>query len=155
MLRLGVQLLSVALMPVWLQRRQHRTCNAEDHRGFESLHRPFESDPMRIVHLIAKDILATEFMQKCDVFESFKFVGRILDLEVEAPAGMKEPTLQDVFDSLRKMPTDHFETVGLVIPNQGAIVLSNHKIFSDSKGRGWITMEKLVKEFGCDSYQEV
>lgn len=108
------------------------------------------------VHLIAKAVKTTQFMQHCDVFEKFKFAGNILTLEVGGFEGEKMPTLRELFDGLRQQgTTDHYETVGMVIPGRGALVLAGHKVFCKEDGSGWTPIEMLVKQLGCDTYEEI
>jgi hypothetical protein len=97
--------------------------------------------------LIIKDNRQTQFMQACGVFEPYKFVGRQFDVKIK-----DDFVLADLLGKLIEVDDDKdFTIVGLIVPHRGAMFKPDHKIYSDHRGLGWVTIELLAESFGCNS----
>ena len=96
----------------------------------------------RIIYVIVKDCMQTQFMQHVDVFEKFKFVGRIL--KTTQKQTHFHLTAEEVLGNLLgETSIEPFEVVGVVIPGIDSAFLPNHAVMSN--GEGWITVKDLVQ----------
>jgi hypothetical protein len=99
----------------------------------------------RNVIFVFKDVFRTRMMQTFDVFESFKFVGEILEAVQDETHFHLTP--QEVLDrSLRASEGIDFTLVGVIIPDVGSAFLSNHTVYSD--GHKWTTVHDM-----CEAYK--
>lgn len=104
---------------------------------------------MRCIVLI-EDIKATAFMRAFDVMEPGKFVGKMLEVEVEGTqtaaailAKMQEPRSAVDGEDL----SDRLKVVAVFIPNGDSAVEPGYKIFST--GTKWISVDAMAKGFGA------
>jgi hypothetical protein len=91
--------------------------------------------------LIVKDCIVTQFMQAMDVYESFKFHGRIvIASQQESHWHLTPDQILEVYAN--KNGNKRYCVVGVIIPNVGAAFDANHRVLSD--GKKWICVENLL-----------
>ena len=96
------------------------------------------------VGFIFKDIEATKFAQAFDVFEPFKFVGRIVNAEGTLTAPIGEALLA-LYERGKNEP---LQVVGLIV-NEEAAVIEGHEVYST--GGLWCTVQDLCTHHGASS----
>ena len=94
--------------------------------------------------VILKNIRTTKLMQAFDVFESFKFVGKVMDAPGKLTKSIDE-TLLALYNASKGEPV---VVVGL-IANGEAAVIEGHKAYNT--GEGWCTIEELCRHHGASS----
>lgn len=93
---------------------------------------------------VLKNNIATQFMQSCDVFEPFKFVGKLLEtVQNDSHCHL---TANEILQRAIKRDSNEFSTVGIIIPGDSAAFLPDYKVYSD--GNKWTTVDDL-----CQSYK--
>lgn len=97
----------------------------------------------RTVIFVIKDKVQTRFMQDADVFERFKFIGRLA--ETTQNESHTHLTAQEILDFYADKDDPAFMIVGVIIPNTDAAFTPDHRVFST--GTSWLTIEDL-----CHSY---
>lgn len=92
----------------------------------------------RQIFFVVKDIFITEFMQSADIFEKFKFAGRLLEAKQTKQMGAKK---------LLEVAVGHedsrYQVVGVIIPDEEAAFLPNHAVFST--GTEWTTVKEMCR----------
>lgn len=92
--------------------------------------------------IIIKDCIKTRFTQDADLFEPFKFVGVITEVE-----GIPKETPEATLRALAKQNNKMFEIVAAIIPNVGTAVIENHRVCSD--GEHWFMVEEASEAYGA------
>lgn len=100
--------------------------------------------------LIAKDLFKTRFMQACDVFEPFKFVGILAKIKKEIAKTPREYLLELL---QKPFPDDQYAMVGLIVPGVGAAIVDGNKVISD--GECWTTVEDLCGRYNASNIEYV
>ncbi len=100
-------------------------------------------------YLLVKDVVATEFLHKCGVFEDGKCITRVVQIDI---ATLNTKQLLEYYRS--KAPEPRFyEVIGVAIPNGTAHFINGNSIFSD--GNGFITANEYCQANGIASPQFV
>lgn len=95
--------------------------------------------------IVVEDIGLTRLMRDADMFEEFKFLGRVLVCtQAGEPATL--PAAQ-VLERLTKHDGEGFRTVGVVIPCGDAYFTPGYRVFSN--GDGWCTVEQMCEHYSA------
>lgn len=94
-------------------------------------------------YLVCKDRFMTRFLQDADMFESFKFCGRM-----QKATGVFEKPLPEVVHNFnsKSADDDNYEVVGIIVPGRGSFFLPNHTVMSEN-GK-WCMVEDM-----CNAYK--
>ena len=88
------------------------------------------------VYAIIEDRFATNFCRSCDVFEKFKFVGKMIEFESNKSA-------REILDS---GCDENFRVAVVIIPNIAAIAYEDCKVFST--GLEFAIVDDMAKTLG-------
>lgn len=101
---------------------------------------------MQRYHLIIKNVFTTRIMQDTDMFEPFKFVGIVQDINLKGKAITSKTLLKKLRATQQAKKEDRLEIIGVIKPNDSMAIIPNHTVLSD--GTHWGLVEDIAKAYG-------